>query len=423
MIGLKRGTVKLLDHQKEWEIEAKKTIARLKEVLGTVAKDIQHVGSTSVPSIKAKPIIDIAVAVDRFEDILALEPELKKEGFYYRPYANIPGEKLWACGSYYDGTGDLQTHFIHIVISGSMKWINYINFREYLIKTPAAAEAYEKLKLELAAAVPVDSGRKQYLKGKHDFIVHTLRKALADSYLGKTVDIIIDRPLGSVHPAHANIKYPINYGYLPNILGGDGEALDVYLLGVNEPVQKYTARIIGIVHRRNDIEDKLVAAPADISFHQAEIAEAVHFQEQYYETEIESIFEKSCGTVPYTLIDNKMYYLLVASSDHTSWGFPKGHMELGESEIETALRETWEEAAVKVKICSGFKRELSYPIGQGKTKTVVYFAAAYSHRTPYHHSEATHHNLRLLPFDKAYSLLTYENTKKLLQEVHDFYNC
>ena len=144
MIGLKRGTVKLLDHQKEWEIEAKKTIARLKEVLGTVAKDIQHVGSTSVPSIKAKPIIDIAVAVDRFEDILALEPELKKEGFYYRPYANIPGEKLWACGSYYDGTGDLQTHFIHIVISGSMKWINYINFREYLIKTPAAAEAYEK---------------------------------------------------------------------------------------------------------------------------------------------------------------------------------------------------------------------------------------------------------------------------------------
>ena len=82
MIGLKRGTVKLCEHEKEWEIEAQNTISRLKKILGNVANDIQHVGSTAIPSIKAKPIIDIAVAVDDFNDVLALEKELKDEGFY-----------------------------------------------------------------------------------------------------------------------------------------------------------------------------------------------------------------------------------------------------------------------------------------------------------------------------------------------------
>lgn len=64
MIGLKRGTVKLCNHEKEWELEAQRTISRLNKILGTIAIDIQHVGSTSIPTIKAKPIIDIVVAVD-----------------------------------------------------------------------------------------------------------------------------------------------------------------------------------------------------------------------------------------------------------------------------------------------------------------------------------------------------------------------
>ena len=70
------------------------------------------------------------------------------------------------------------------------------------------------------------------------------------------------------------------------MLGGDGEELDVYLLGVDTPVKEYTARIIGIVHRRNDVEDKLVAAPEGMSFTVEEIAEEVRFQEQYYDSEV-----------------------------------------------------------------------------------------------------------------------------------------
>lgn len=92
MIGLKRGTVQLCEHEKEWEIEAQNTIARLKEILGDVIKDIQHVGSTSILTIKAKPIIDIALAVDDFDDILSYEKQLKDAGFYYRPNAQASSE-------------------------------------------------------------------------------------------------------------------------------------------------------------------------------------------------------------------------------------------------------------------------------------------------------------------------------------------
>lgn len=289
MIGLERGTVKLCEHEKEWEIEARNTIFRLKQILGDVIKDIQHVGSTSIISIKAKPIIDIAVAVDDFDDIIIFEKELKDNGFYYRPnaQASIKNQLLFACGSYYEGTGEMQTHFIHVVRTNSIDWINYINFRDYLNNTPSAAKEYEELKVSLALQAPVDKGRQKYLQGKHDFIVRTLRKTLVRSYLGKTVNIKIDRPVGSIHPEHPELVYPVNYGYIPDVFGGDGEEIDVYLLGVDVPVEEYTARIIGIVHRHNDTEDKLVAAPEGLDFDENKISKSVSFQERFFESEIE----------------------------------------------------------------------------------------------------------------------------------------
>ena len=278
MLGLKRGTVQLCEHEQAWEIEAQNAILQLKEILGAVIKDIQHVGSTSIPSIKAKPIIDIAIAVDDFEDVLLLEEDLKKQGFYYRPKVDLGEQLLFASGSYYDSTGDLQTHFIHIVKTGSMDWRNYINFRDYLNSTPAVAKAYEDLKVLLAKQAPVDSGREKYLRGKHDFIVYTLRKALVYSYREKMVDVVIDRPIGSVHPKYEDMIYPLNYGFIPNVFGGDGEELDVYLMGLNVPVKEYKAKVIAIVHRHNDVEDKLVAAPEGMSFMKMEIEDALGFR-------------------------------------------------------------------------------------------------------------------------------------------------
>ena len=114
------------------------------------------------------------------------------------------------------------------------------------------------------------------------------RKALVQSYLGRMVKIGIDRPIGYVHhKKDRTLIYPINYGYIPGVLGGDGEELDVYLVGVDKAVEEYTCRIVGIVYRANDVEDKLIGAPDGKIFTAEELAAAIHFQEQYYQTTVE----------------------------------------------------------------------------------------------------------------------------------------
>lgn len=106
-------------------------------------------------------------------------------------------------------------------------------------------------------------------------------------YLGKTVTIEIDRPMGYVHrKGEKTLIYPINYGYVPNVLGGDGEELDVFLLGVDHPVEAFTGVIIGIVYRADDVEDKLIMAPEGMCFTVGEMTEAVRFQEKYYDSSI-----------------------------------------------------------------------------------------------------------------------------------------
>ena len=103
--------------------------------------------------------------------------------------------------------------------------------------------------------------------------------------LGKIVDVIVDRPLGSKHPEFDMI-YPVNYGYVEGIFSGDGEEQDAYILGVNEPVEKFSGNLIAIVHRLNDNEDKWVVAPDGMNFTPDEINNILYFQEQYFESEI-----------------------------------------------------------------------------------------------------------------------------------------
>ena len=109
--------------------------------------------------------------------------------------------------------------------------------------------------------------------------------AKAKDYLGKTVDIFIDRQLGSKHPKHGFI-YPVNYGYIPNTVSGDGEELDAYLLGVFEPVDIFTGKCIAIIHRTNDNDDKLVLVPEDKNYTDDQIRALTEFQERFFESEI-----------------------------------------------------------------------------------------------------------------------------------------
>lgn len=104
--------------------------------------------------------------------------------------------------------------------------------------------------------------------------------------IGKNVKVTVDRPLGSYHPKHKDIYYPINYGYIEGIIAPDGDEQDAYILGVNEPVEEFTGRIIAIIHRFDDVEEKWVVAPENVSFTKDEIMQQVEFQEKYFKSEI-----------------------------------------------------------------------------------------------------------------------------------------
>lgn len=105
--------------------------------------------------------------------------------------------------------------------------------------------------------------------------------------IGKSVTVIVDRPLGSYHPEHKDMYYPINYGYVKGFMASDGEEQDAYILGVDKAVNEFTGKIIAIVQRKEAVEEKWVVAPEDKIYTKQEIWEQIYFQEQYFESEIE----------------------------------------------------------------------------------------------------------------------------------------
>lgn len=104
--------------------------------------------------------------------------------------------------------------------------------------------------------------------------------------IGDIVTVTVDRPLGSYHPEYKDMYYPINYGYIEGIIAPDGEEQDAYILGVNEAVKKFTGKIIAVVHRFDDIEEKWIVCPENFSFSKDEIMKQIQFQERYYKSEI-----------------------------------------------------------------------------------------------------------------------------------------
>jgi len=101
------------------------------------------------------------------------------------------------------------------------------------------------------------------------------------------IKVMIDRPLGSEHPDWPGFVYRVNYGYVPGVMAPDGEEQDVYVLGVDVPIQVFEGELIAIVHRYDDIEDKWVAAPEGIRYTKKQIEEILSFSEAYFDTDIE----------------------------------------------------------------------------------------------------------------------------------------
>ena len=130
--------------------------------------------------------------------------------------------------------------------------------------------------------------------------------------------------------------------------------------------------------------------------------------------------EKSCGTILYTVKDNVIHYVLLKARDDGYCGFPKGHVEAGETERETALRETWEEISIRAEIVGDFRRETVYKMKNGNQKTVVYFLARFSDQIPAHNPGFEIRDFLLLPLPEAKAALTFDNTKQILAEAERY---
>ena len=108
---------------------------------------------------------------------------------------------------------------------------------------------------------------------------------MVKDYLGKIVKVVMNRPLGTKHPKHGFI-YPVNYGYIPNTISGDGEELDAYVLGEHEPLNEFTGKVVAIIHRTNDNDDKLVVMKEGRNYTDEQIRALTEFQEQWFESVI-----------------------------------------------------------------------------------------------------------------------------------------
>lgn len=195
------------------------------------------------------------------------------------------------------------------------------------------------------------------------------RNQMILDYMGKLVHVEVDRPVGY---RHGDTVYPINYGYIPGLMAGDGEAQDAYILGVDEPVAAFDGQVVGAIRRKDDCEDKLVVAPAGQLYHQGQIAQTVRFQEQYFDSTVESLLRKSCGVIPFRRSAEGKEYLILLQHN-SCWSFPKGHMEAGETELQTALRELREETGLQAAVISEKRAVVEYSIPPFTRKQVVLF--------------------------------------------------
>jgi inorganic pyrophosphatase len=104
-------------------------------------------------------------------------------------------------------------------------------------------------------------------------------------YIGKQVKIVMDRPMGSLHPRFGD-EYPVNYGYVPGTLSGDGAELDAYVLGIDVPLDSFQGTCIAVIRRLDDDDDKLIVVPSGTNIDNETIRKLTHFQEQYFESKI-----------------------------------------------------------------------------------------------------------------------------------------
>ncbi len=237
--------------------------------------------------------------------------------------------------------------------------------------------------------------------------------------LGKYVRVRVTKPIRSRSEQYG-FSYGLNFGVLEGSKPFDGKDIQgAFIMGINRPVRTFDGRVIALARRPEDGGRYVVVAPKSTRFIDTQIREALDFFRQEEPFELDCLYERSCGAVVYRIIHDELRFLLIKNKRSAHWGFPKGHVEKGETPEQTAVREVLEETGIHIRIIPDFSYKSEYTI-QGKVeKSVVIFLAGTKDVQTIIQREEIDDYIWLV-YDRAVEMLRFDNDKTILTGARDF---
>lgn len=236
--------------------------------------------------------------------------------------------------------------------------------------------------------------------------------------LGKMVKVKVTKPC-NYYDLRTGIRYIINYGTAEMQSEKKSFVLGAYILGVNHPVRVFEGKIIAVLHFNGSKRSAIVVAPKNMRRIDFEIRDVLSFAEPVDSYSLECLYEHSCGAVVFRRINEEYRFLLIKNRRSNHWGFPKGHMEKGETREQTAIREVLEETGIHIDIIDGFCRDSRYRIGSRIEKRVEVFLASTKDTQTVIQKEEIEDYI-WLRYPEALNMLKFENDKDILMSVKEF---
>ena len=219
---------------------------------------------------------------------------------------------------------------------------------------------------------------------------------------------------------HLGYKYRLNYGVIEGLSLPKNMIRGAYIMGINHPVRNFEGRVIAIIRRFGGRGVVWVVAPKSTRFIINDVKRAIEFAEGKSGYSVECFYETSCGAVVFRVNEtNEKLFLLIRNKRSAHWGFPKGHVEPGETNEETAKREVLEETGVEIELVPGFSKRSDYTI-QGKIEKSVVVFLAQTKQESFVKQEEEIEECGWYTFEQAMRTLNYENDKRILTQAHQY---
>ncbi|MBR0542741.1 MAG: NUDIX domain-containing protein [Clostridia bacterium] len=236
--------------------------------------------------------------------------------------------------------------------------------------------------------------------------------------LGKYVRVRVTKPLGAFD-SNSRKVLRLNYGIVESGLDRKSPVKGAYIMGIAHRVYNFEGRVIAVIRLNEHGGVYLVVAPKSKKFIVHEIVDALSFMYNEQDYSLDCLYERSCGAVIFRIINSQKRFLLIKNHRSNNWGFPKGHIERGETEEETACREVLEEAGIHIKLFPDFKYKSEYTIRNRVEKSVSIFLATTDDTQTVIQPEEIEDYI-WLEYEQAMKTLNYPNDKDILKKAQEY---